>query len=149
MWDFKISPPWDSNEGYISKCVIMTWISNDNMTLFFIYSFFENHTKVHENMCLSSVEWYKPASRARVGQWKRYIKRYLPFQQTWLLQLQLVRACLGLFGHTGDYHVLAVGQTSRNYRPIDKYEDPSGSVEQCDTYSSFVSPFWIKLKWIE
>ena len=22
MWHFKISPPWDSNEGYISKCVL-------------------------------------------------------------------------------------------------------------------------------
>ena len=33
MWHFEISPPWDSNEGYISKCVIRLCISINKSSL--------------------------------------------------------------------------------------------------------------------
>ena len=36
MWHFKISPPWDSNEGYISKCVLRICEKTHNILSFYV-----------------------------------------------------------------------------------------------------------------
>ena len=58
MWHFKISPPWDSNEGYISKCVLVTLNIRTKLGLnltFTLQAHFSNsYAPTREDLSMSS-----------------------------------------------------------------------------------------------